>query len=384
MLDKSWGQAQDALLHHLPEGTRVLLPQGDWSALPFSTSFYRNTDCNVDLGDHEAILVHKAMLTSFRQADIRLCLNEMAAVFANDVFVLFMPRPRRRGWFLPVHLRKLKAYADPAAYHRRSAHRGAFIHIPKTAGTSIWTRISGAVRSSLYFSSAATLEAFEGDINAFEVVGGHIQAETLTEKGWDGPAFFVLRDPVERVLSFIAHAKRMSENLGMLDESYHTARAIGEGPLNAAQRDLLFHEANMHIRILGERPGDDLHDPATLDQISARAFACLQRPGWSFGLVEQQAMLGRQIAAQFGLGRAGACLPHLNKTNRAPEKAYIQQVRDFLLSHHTFCRDIAFYRSAAQQTGLSAWKGEQRATSWPLSIMGAGKRGLTPAAGTGR
>lgn len=346
MLDKFWLQAHAAMRRHVREGASILLPEGDWPALAYSATFYRNTDCRVGVDGHDAVLVHKGMLTSFRQADIRLCLKEMAAVFANEVFILFMPRPHRRGWFLPVHLRKLKVYAHPEAYHRRHAHRGAFIHIPKTAGTSVWTRISASVRSSLYFSSAATLGAFEGDINAFEVVGGHIHAETLIAKGWDGPGFFVMRDPVDRVLSFIAHAKRMNENLAMLDESYHVARRIGDGPLDAAQQDLLFHEANMHIRALGERPGDSLHVPLRLEQITARAFDRLDRPGWSFGMVEQPGVLSRQITAQFGLGHHAGALPHLNRTRSCAGRAYVEQVREFLQGHQVYCRDIEFYKYA--------------------------------------
>jgi len=284
------------------------------------------------------------MLTSFRQADIRTCLKDMAAVSANSVFVLFVQYPRTRSLLLPFHLRPLNIYVDPARYHRRRLRRCAFIHIPKTAGTSIWAQISKSVHSNVYFSSNVTLAAFEGDLEAFEAVGGHIQAETLAAKGWRSPAFFVLRDPVERVLSFIAHAQRPDANLGLLEMSYHVARQIGSGSFDATTRDLLFHEGNIQVRALGERPGETLLDAATLDLMRTRALDRLECANWPFGLLGDPSHLGRQVRSHFGT--SGADLRHLNQTKPINRPDCVEQVRRFLLSDEARCTDVELYQRA--------------------------------------
>jgi hypothetical protein len=344
LLDKWWRQAFSALTRNVPEGARVLLPVGDWPQMPYATTFYRSRDCNIDIIGHDAIFIHKGMLASFRQGDIGLCLKDMTAVCANAVFVLFVQKPRARRLFLPAHLDHLKIYADPARFRRRRASRGAFMHIPKTGGTSIWKRVSKAVRSNMYFSSDHTLAAFEGDINAFEVVGGHFSAETLVRKGWQGPVFFVLRNPIERVLSAIAHAHRLNENLAQFDDSYHAMRRIGEGPLDSALRNLLFYEGNMQVRMLGELPGDDLYDPASRALQSARAFERLASPGWSFGVLEDPDRLARQVSAQFGLRDAG--LPHVNRTVQSSHPSFARQVCDFLYGEGATCMDLELHKAA--------------------------------------
>ncbi len=344
MLDAQWCQARDALIGQVPEGANVLLPAGDWPDLPFRTTFYRSTDSVIAIDGHHAVLIHKGMLASFRQADIRMCLNDMAAVCANSVFVLFVERPRKRALLLPFHLRTLRIYTDPARYRRRNTRPRAFVHIPKAAGTSVWTAVSKAAHANIYFTSNTALAAFDGDLNAFELVGGHIHAETLIAKGWQGPAFFVLRDPALRVLSFIAHARRAEENLGLFDASFHMVRAMGAGVPDAAMRDLLFHEANMQVRMLGERAGDDLHDGAVRTRIVDRALDRLSAPGWSFGVVEQPAQLAHQVAAQFGLRKAR--LRHSNASASVAASDLDRAVRDFLNHEVERCGDIALYRRA--------------------------------------
>ncbi len=354
MLDAWWWDAHQALLRHLPEGAKVLLPDGDWPNLPFQTTFYRGTDCNIAIDGYDAVLINKGMLASFRQADIRTCLKDLATVSANKVFVLFVQRPRQRVLMLPFHLYPLKIYVDPARYRRRGMRRCAFIHIPKTAGTSIWAKISKAVHSNVYFSSNTTLAAFEGDLDAFEAVGGHIQAETLATKGWRDPVFFVLRDPVERVLSFIAHAQRIGENLSRFDTSFHEARQIAAGSFDEKVRDLLFHEGNMQVRTLGERPGETLQDAAILSSMRARAFERLECTNWSFGLVEHPQYLARQVAAHFGT--SGGDLRHFNRTRPIERPDCSEQVRRFLLSDEARGEDMALYQRALalRNTGMSA------------------------------
>lgn len=343
LLDVWWRKALSALACHVAEDARVLLPIGDWPRLDCAAQFYRITDTLVAVDGFDAILIHKGMLTSFRQADIGLCLREMVAVYANPVFVLFVQQPRRRHLFLPAHVRILKIYADPARYHSRHARRGAFMHIPKTGGTSIWSCLSRSVRSTVYFASDATLAAFDGDLDAFELVGGHIHAETLVARNWQSPTFFVLRDPVRRVLSAIAHARRTDGNLATFDESFHVMRQIDGTAPDENLRKIIFYEGNLQIRMLAERPGDDLHDPATREAMYRRACARLEQSGWQYGCLEDPVVLARRISDRFGVRTAK--LPHLNRTAQRGLPDYARQIEELVLDEDN-CMDIKLYRKA--------------------------------------
>lgn len=348
MLDRYWSQAHQALVRHLPEGASVLLPAGDWPELPFTTTFYFGTDCNLTIDGHDGVLIHKGMLASFRQADIRICLKDLSAVSANNVFVLFVQRPRmivRATALLPTfHKSPLKVYANPARYYRRTLHRCAFIHIPKAGGTSIWTEVANSVPSNIYFTSNETLAAFEGDLEAFEAVGGHINAETLVAKGWKGPAFFVLRDPVQRVLSFINHAQRADANLGMFVNSFHAARRIGNAPLDESLRNLLIREGNLQVGVLGARPGESVHDCVVQQLIWARACARLGSPDWPFALLEDGSHMARQVATHFGTRKLN--LRHYNRSPGGQANNYSDQIRRFLQSDEAQCHDVRLYQKA--------------------------------------
>lgn len=343
MLDAWWRNALSALACNVAEGARVLLPVGDWPALDYTVQFYQSTDVRIAIDGFDAILIHKGMLTSFRQADVGLCLREMAVVYANAVFVLLVQHPRRLRLVLPTHVRPLRIYADPARYRRRQVGCGVFMHIPKTGGTSIWSCLSNSVRSTVYFTSNTTLAAFDGDLDAFELVGGHINAETLIARQWRGPTFFVLRDPVRRVLSAIAHARRPDQNLATFDEGRHAMRQIDTADFDADLRKIILYEGNLQTRMLAERPGDDLHDPALRDAMCRRACERLENPQWHYGCLDDPVLLANRISERFGV--RAAKLPHLNRTAQHGEPAYAGQVEDLVLDEDA-CMDIRLYRKA--------------------------------------
>jgi hypothetical protein len=343
VLDAYWRQAFTALTDNVASGGRALLPAGDWPELDVDAQFYRSTDVNIAICGFDAILIHKGMMPSFRQADIALCLREMAVVQANPVFAVFVHKPRNRRLFLPWHLLHLKVYADPARYRRREDRRGVFIHIPKTGGTSIWKRLSKSVRSTIYFTSNSTLAAFEGDLDAFQIVGGHIHAETLIEKDYRGPAFFVLRDPVDRVLSAMAHAMRPDENISAFDDGLNAMRDMDMSAFDTALDRIIVGEGNVQTRMLGERPGDNLHDPQVRQAMFARACERLHDPMWQFGFLDDPAKLAKQVSVLFGV--SAAKLPHLNRTGRNGPQARAQQIHDAILLGDA-CMDLKLYEYA--------------------------------------
>jgi len=351
LLDRSWSQALAALHRATVDGANVLLPDGDWPELRYTTTRYCNTDTNISISGQDAILLHKGMLTSFRQADIRECLGNLTVAYANDVFVLFCRWPRGRSLFFRSHLNALKTYADPARFHRKGGRRCAFVHIPKTGGTSIWSRISSGIRANVYFSSNQALAAFDGDINQFDAVGGHFHIEVLLAKGWQGSVFFVLRDPVARILSSIAHARRLDENLGQFDANQLAMRNLDDHTPHQTLRSILLHEGNMQVRALAERPDDMLAGTTALGLLGRRAIERLDSPRCSFGLLAEPRRLGQQVSAAFGLRNDR--LPHLNQTAQTTSPSYVATVRRFLASEPSLCMDLVLYEQAIARRFVS-------------------------------
>lgn len=343
VLDRFWIEAHAALLGHGRAGDRVLLPEGDWPAMDYRCTAYRSSACALDPWAHDLVLIHKGMIGSFRQSDVRGMLASLEPVFANAVFVLFAARARGRtlpwrhwSW----HLNALWVYADPARYRRRGARSRAFVHIAKAGGTSAWGAIAREIRSRVYFSSDASLAAFDGDLDAFEAVGGHFHVATLGDHGWDHGGFFIVRDPVARMLSFLAHASDPAGNVADADPAWRIVREAEPGRPDAPLHALLLHEANAQVRVLGARTGNSLACPQSHAQLTARALAMLAAPGWRFGLLEHRAATGAALAEAFGLTHAR--LPLRNRTDaggRARIARWGALVDAFVADNRAQCHD---------------------------------------------
>ncbi|OSQ45266.1 sulfotransferase family 2 domain-containing protein [Marivita geojedonensis] len=202
--DTYWQVAYEKALRVAGNGP-VLVPEafGEAGVTPYSQISSTT--------DYEVIVAHKDALLSFpRWLVARLA--EYETVLENSVFFV-LRRPRTEGRF---QLATSVAQAHMTEIMHRVSGLSAqldFVHIPKTAGTSITQVLRSKSIGYQYFSTHQELTACT-DINVYSTVAGHFYLSKLLEKRGSnaGDVFTVIRNPVDRFLSAVGHARRAEEN----------------------------------------------------------------------------------------------------------------------------------------------------------------------------
>ena len=84
--------------------------------------------------------------------------------------------------------------------------------MPKCAGTSFYKILSNKYKNSIYFSSGNKIfEKYPYDLDKFNLVAGHLQRSTVERKIGNTNDYrwlIILRNPVDRFFSSVAHARR--------------------------------------------------------------------------------------------------------------------------------------------------------------------------------
>ena len=329
------------------EGQKVIMPKGDWPEFTYQATLYNQDSYIGGIEHYDYFVLHKGMVASFSQNCIKYFLNNIPVIFANEVFVVFSSKAIGGNSDYEDHVSSLYSYVYPERFYRFDKKRCCFIHIPKTGGTSVWSYVSNNIRSSIYFSSDQSLANFEGDINQFEAVGGHILAETLLEKGWNGPVFYVLRNPVDRIRSFISHAMREGENITALSGSFTQARDLQEGVLSEEQKNLLFMEGNQQVRALGADRDHDLARPYHLSKALMKALAHFDQEGWDFAIQEDSCNISKIASIKFGIpDKSPIFLNSSSNTSLENANRVMDFVSQFVEDYDNLCMDIPLYKLA--------------------------------------
>ncbi|AQS88840.1 hypothetical protein AA101099_2199 [Neoasaia chiangmaiensis NBRC 101099] len=276
MLDPVWQAAWDSLLPQLKPDDRILAPIGDWPTPPVGT--LRHYTDRIEVQNASVVILHKGRLNALpREALVRLC-NEWQIVFANEVFVCFLRDGPRR--FINS-LRRHSRHFLPVRHHLRTRHFKRlgntifFVHIPKTAGTTVWNAIGHTVRAKAYYDSTASFRANPPSDDQFDLVGGHIPLATFQMHASPQDRFIgLLRDPVLRFRAAFLHSRRPYEDPKTFTP---TMRLMRELPF----KEFLAHpdarqEANLQLLMLGGSPGND-DDPTDRD-VFVRACRALDSP----------------------------------------------------------------------------------------------------------
>ncbi|MBO0903540.1 hypothetical protein [Jiella sonneratiae] len=183
----------------------------------------------------DVVLLHKGMMSAFPLS----FLAEIAhwdVVFANPVFLLLTRRRRRGGllssrWnlrreFLERRTRAhLRSYVADVASARFSGRQTVFLHVPKTAGTSIFEAAQGRFHRSLRLRSDSELLSAAGHLYAYDFVAGHFRFDHAESLLPDAAFVTLLRDPLERLVSAAGHARRPGETAARLAHGLRLLRS---------------------------------------------------------------------------------------------------------------------------------------------------------------
>jgi hypothetical protein len=83
-----------------------------------------------------------------------------------------------------------------------------FVHIPKTAGTSIWHMLANKYCGAMYIDSSQRVPLIQS-IETYKCIAGHVHLNDFLSLGVDFDYLFtVFRDPKDRFLSSVGHSRR--------------------------------------------------------------------------------------------------------------------------------------------------------------------------------
>ena len=313
MKDALWDAAHQAVAPLLRADDEVLAPAGDWPASAASLRLYRG---GIEINDATVLLLHKGQLAALRKPDLALIWRTWQCVFANNAFICFT-RDRRRG--IDRRFTTQRRFMRPLERHlgseqlRRRAGTVFFLHIPKTAGTSIWHALGRQVPSKAYYASGEAFAFNPPAPGEFDLVGGHIPLHLLLPHLRPSDHLIgLLRDPTARFLSAFLHSRRECE-----DPTTFTPvmRAMREMELRAFLQTM---DAQMELRqqllMLGfefDRP----YSPALDGMILEVAAEVVRWPRAMFLTDDQIDVFTDRLCKLLGI--RPVALRRLNRTDRA-------------------------------------------------------------------
>jgi hypothetical protein len=318
MLDPFWKAAWAGVRGILRDGDIIVAPHGDWPSGRFTLRPYRGA---IMLDDDATVLfLHKGQIASIRRPDLADVMLGWQCVFANSVFVCFT-RERRlridRRIIRPQHMGRLYRYLHAPRLKRRRSTL-FLLHIPKTAGTSLWDALRRHMPSSIYYDS---VEAFLHNPPApgdYDLVGGHIPLRFMAPYvAQGGRIICTLRHPTDRFRAAFLHARRTGEDVGTFTP---TMRLLRELPLREAlKQPAVIAEIRQQLIMLGQ--GFRPYDPDLAGEMFTQATAWMENDRHLFGTVEDLPHLGQVLKRRLGLSKLD--LGHLNRSH--PQK----QAKDY-------------------------------------------------------
>ena len=213
MRDSKWQAVFDAVAPLLTDTDIVLAPLGDWPAFRCSVRFYQDI---VEPGNAAVLLLHKGRLPGLRRDRLRAITQAWQCVFVNEVYVCFaatrrVHRDRRIGLGL-YHYTRVLLYLTPRRFRKRRATT-FFVHLPKSAGTSVWTAIRRDFPASIYYPSIEAFTHNPPDADDYDLIGGHIPLALLSDYlVANSHVIGLMREPTERFRSAFLHSRRAGED----------------------------------------------------------------------------------------------------------------------------------------------------------------------------
>ncbi len=320
MRDPCWQAAWTAIEPLLRRHDRLLLPRGDWPCPARPVRFYDN---EIRIGQASVLVLHKGKLAGLGKPALQAVMRRWRFVFANEVLVCFRkaaPFPlRKQPHIEDVHACTLYEHVHSDRL-KRIAGTVYFSHIPKAAGTAVWTALSQRVRSSIYYDSFETFRSNPPRPGEYDLVGGHVPLPLLLAHAAEGDRVVgLVREPTARFRSAFLHSRRAEEDPVTFTP---IMQAMRRDPLLAF---LHTHNGQMELRqqllMLGFDYASDyaVHRDAELLGVARRLLGderCLFRPTEQIdGFVSEVADMLRIDLSGAPLGRVNAA--SLEQTDQA-------------------------------------------------------------------
>lgn len=231
--------------------------------------------------------------------------------------------------------------------------RWFFVHLQKTAGTALFRRLRHAFGVDAVYPlpdeqgspvTALSVERLQERLaetgGQFRVVTGHFPLCTvdLLPGAWE--TFTVLRDPVERVLSFLRHQRQVEPRF-----AGHELEAIYDDPISTGPlvRD---HMVRM-LSLRAEEMTDDALTPIALDETRlAAALRALDERIDVWGVQEDFEGLCAELERRFGWDLGPPVF--MNRTPPAPAS---EALRRRIAADNAL--DVELYRQALARRGLA-------------------------------
>lgn len=214
MRDACWKDAWIAARQYICPADKVLLPRGDW---PHNEAVdVRYYDDRIDVDDATIFLLHKGRMGCIETPTLQRIFRTWQIFHANGVFICFRKRhsvsallrsmPSRR------HTRILKRHFNSRRL-KRTDRTVFFVHLPKTAGTSVWAAFGRSVQSKIYYETYPSFLANPPAAGAYDLVGGHVPLRIMEPYVRSNDAVMCLyREPVSRFRSAFLHSRRPDED----------------------------------------------------------------------------------------------------------------------------------------------------------------------------
>ena len=334
--DPAWQEAWDAVAPSLSQDDRILLPVGQWPHADVRT--YRYV---IEIGDATVLFLYKGRLSGIARGVLKRVYDNWCPIFANAVFACF----RRRRWPGFLNLQREKA--------RSSAHYGPireylkarklkqcrntifFVHIPKTAGTTVWEAVGNPVAAKLYCENHEPFERHPPRARDFDLIGGHVSLPIMARVATRRDHFAaVLRDPVARFCSAFLHCRRSAEDPKTFTRAM---RLMRERPLEEFLRD---PGAPMEIcqqTIMLGFAFDRVYGSEVEQEIFDRACAAVERKGNLFATTRGVPRFVQTLRARLRLmpfegtlGTRNACNPTAQNRDIEEFAASLPQIRSMI------------------------------------------------------
>ena len=342
MLDPAWHDAFRATQPHLRSDDIVLAPRASWPDFPCPVRLY---DGPIELGDATVLLLHKGRLAGMRRDVLAGVVRGWTCLHANSVFAAYSrtaPRSLRAlNLWQQMHLLPVGRYLNAP---RRKRRRGTiyFLHIPKAGGTSLWTVLRRAYPSHAYYGDLASWLANPPEVGTFDLVGLHFPASVLAPLLRDEDDIVgMLRDPTERFLSGVAHARRPSEDPATFTPAMQAMRTMPLADFLATEDGR--QSVRLQLVTLGadhRRPFHDYRDEAMFKA----ALAQIGQPRAWFAPSDQSARFVSRLSRHFGFRPR-----RLGQMNATPAGLYAECAAEFAQARPLIERENAVERALYQR-----------------------------------